>query len=236
MPNENLKVISIMTRKGGAGKTTLTRALVSAAIAQGKRCLVFDADPQQALARWATKLKIEDPLFTIETLSKVSELEAKAEATYENDTADLIFVDTIGAAGKWAEDLARESDALIVPMRLSDDDFEITTDTFNWYVDLRGRVDDPSALPSFKVVLSAVSPRQSKAEVEVEQKALKNFPVLDDYFLFRKQHIDAAAHGFVHDLAKQRRESINPLKRRHAKHFEEALEEASDILKAVVGS
>ncbi|MEP4845481.1 ParA family protein, partial [Roseibium sp.] len=53
MPNDDLKVIAIITRKGGAGKTTLTRALISAAMAQGKRCLVFDADPQQALARWA---------------------------------------------------------------------------------------------------------------------------------------------------------------------------------------
>ena len=63
MPNEDIKVILVITRKGGAGKTILTRALISAAMARGKRCLVFDADPQQALARWAIKLKIDDPLF-----------------------------------------------------------------------------------------------------------------------------------------------------------------------------
>ena len=58
MPNENMKVITVMTRKGGAGKTMLTRALTSAAMSQGKKCLVLDADPQQALFRWAKKLEI----------------------------------------------------------------------------------------------------------------------------------------------------------------------------------
>ncbi|WP_188678599.1 AAA family ATPase [Neptunicoccus cionae] len=235
MPNENMKVISVMTRKGGAGKTTLTRALVSAAMSRGKRCLVFDADPQQALVRWATKLQLNDPLFKIEPLTKASELEQKAEEAYQSNTADYVFVDTIGAAGAWADDLASESDAIVVPMMLSDDDLEITTDTFNWYVGLRERADDPEALPSFHVVLSAVPPKQSKAETEVERKALKNFPVLDDYFMARKQHKDAAADGFIHSIAQARRESKNPLMRVHAKHFEEALEEASSILDALTG-
>ncbi len=235
MPNEDMKVISIMTRKGGAGKTTLTRALISAAMSQGKRCLVFDADPQQALVRWATKLKIDDPLFKIEPLTKTSELEQKAEEAYEKNTADFVFVDTIGAAGAWADDLASESDAIVVPMMLSDDDLEITTDTFNWYVGLRERADDPEALPTFHVVLSAVPPKQSKAETEVEHKALQSFPVMDDYFMARKQHKDAAAHGFIHTLAKDRRDSKNPLMRVHAKHFDEALEEASSILDALAG-
>lgn len=37
MPNENLVVIAAMARKGGSGKTTLSRALISAAIAAGRR-------------------------------------------------------------------------------------------------------------------------------------------------------------------------------------------------------
>lgn len=236
MPNENMKVIAVMTRKGGAGKTTLTRALISAAMSRGKRCLVFDADPQQALARWARKLEISDPLFTIEPLTIANELEQKAEHAYENDTADYVFVDTIGAAGAWADDLAAESDAIVVPMMLSDDDLEITTDTYNWYVGLRERADDPDALPTFHVLLSAVPSKQSKAELAVEQAAIQNFPVMDDYFMARKQHKDASAHGFLHTLAQERRDSKFPLMRVHAKHFEEALEEASSILDSLTGA
>lgn len=233
MPNDNMKVIAVMTRKGGAGKTTLTRALISAAMSRGKRCLVFDADPQQALARWANKLQLNDTLFTIEPLTVAKELSEKTETAYENDTADYIFIDTIGAAGAWADDLASESDAIIVPMMLSDDDLEITTDTFNWYVGLRERADDPDALPSFHVVLSNVPAKQSKAELEVEQQAVQQFPVMEDYFMHRKQHKDASAQGFIHQIAKDRRESKMPLMRVHAKHFEEAVEEAASILDAL---
>jgi len=235
MPNEDLKVIAVITRKGGAGKTTLTRALVSAGMKQGKRCLVFDADPQQALARWANKLELDDPLFRIEPLTEMGELENKVEEAYESETADLIFVDTIGAAGKWADRLAQESDAIVVPMMLSDDDLEITTDTFNWYVGLRERVDDADALPKFHVLMSNVPAKPSKAETEVEHKALKLFPVMDDYFVHRIQHKDVAAEGFLHVIAQKRRSGINPLGKRHAKYFDEAVSEATSILKQLIG-
>lgn len=235
MANDNMKVISIMTRKGGAGKTTLTRALVSAAMARGKKCLVFDTDPQQALARWANKLEISDPLVEVTPIDIASDLSKRADAAYEAGDIDFIFVDTIGAAGAWADNLAEESDALVVPMMLSDDDLEITTDTYNWYVGLRERVDDPDALPSFHVVLSAVPSRPSKAETEVEHEAISKFPVLDDYFMQRKQHKDASREGFIHTLHQQRMTSRYALLRTHAKHYAEALEEADAILSAIVG-
>lgn len=234
MPNDEMKVISIITRKGGAGKTTLTRALISAAMAKGKRCLVFDADPQQALARWANKLTIEDPLFSIEPLMMVNELSEKIEAAYENDTADFVFIDTIGAAGAWADVLAVESDVLIVPMMLSDDDLEITTDTFNWYVGLRDRAEDADALPTFHVVLANVPAKQSKAETAIEERAVKQFPVMDDYFMHRKQHKDASAEGFIHQIAENRLSGPSHL-RVQARHFAEAVEEATSILKALTG-
>lgn len=225
-----------MTRKGGAGKTTLTRALISAAMSSGKRCLVLDADPQQALNRWATKLNINDPLFKIEQLNNTSDLAEKTDAAWEEGTTDFIFVDTLGAAGAWADDLAAASDALLIPMMLSDDDLEITKDTYNWYVGLRHRTDDPEVLPTFHVVLSSVPTKQSKSEIEVEQEALKIFPVIGDYFMTRKQHKDASRLGFLHTLAKKKRESKFPLQRVHAKHFEEALDEAASILEEIGGA
>lgn len=229
-----MKVITIMTRKGGAGKTTLTRALVSAAMSQGKKCIVYDSDPQQALARWARKLEIDDPLFTIEHLTVADELAAKTDEAWEEGSTDFIFVDTIGAAGSWADDLAAASDALVVPMMLSDDDMEITKDTFNWYVGLKDRTDDPKALPSFRVVLSGVPAKQSVAETEVEERAVKSFPVIPEYFMSRKQHKDASSYGFLHKIAEERRQSRYGLVRVHAKHFDEAVEEAASILNDIL--
>ena len=152
MPNDDMKVITVMTRKGGAGKTTLVQAILSAAIKDGKRCLVLDADPQQALYRWFYRLEIKDPLVTVKQLEFSSDLEALTEEAWQSGETDIVFVDTQGAAGAWADDLAAHSDFLVVPMKLAEKDLSITKDTFNWYVGLRDRADDPSALPSLRII------------------------------------------------------------------------------------
>lgn len=235
MPNENMKVITVMTRKGGAGKTMLTRALTSAAMSQGKKCLVLDADPQQALFRWAKKLEISDPKFSIEQLTTPEAFEARTEEAWEEGSIDYVFVDTLGAAGAWADDLAAFSDVLVVPMMLSNDDLEITQDTYGWYRDLRQRTEDPENLPTFHVVLSSVPARMNKTEKELEVQAVQSFPVIENYFMERKQHKDAASQGFLHYLAEDRRNNEVALLRTHAKLYDEALEEAQAILKDVLG-
>jgi len=58
MPNDNLVVIAAMARKGGSGKTTLSRALISAAVAAGRRVLLIDTDrPSRPEAAILAKLK-----------------------------------------------------------------------------------------------------------------------------------------------------------------------------------
>src|SRR5438105_2237557 len=47
-----MNVITLASRKGGAGKTTLTAHLAAAAHREGRKCLVIDADPQGSLALW----------------------------------------------------------------------------------------------------------------------------------------------------------------------------------------
>jgi chromosome partitioning protein len=47
-----MNVITLASRKGGAGKSTLTAHLAAAAYASGRRCLLIDADPQGSLTLW----------------------------------------------------------------------------------------------------------------------------------------------------------------------------------------
>lgn len=57
-----MKTISILSQKGGSGKTTSTLALAGAAHAQGKTVVVLDIDPQAAAkvlpscSGWVTQL------------------------------------------------------------------------------------------------------------------------------------------------------------------------------------
>ena len=114
-------------------------------------------------------------------------------------------------------------------------DLSITKDTFNWYVGLRDRADDPSALPNLRIIFADVPTKPTIAQKAIEEEALRLFPIMDNYFMHRNQHLDADAGGFLHDIANLRRESKYGLLRTHAKHFDEAVEEAHDILEEILG-
>jgi chromosome partitioning protein len=47
-----MNVITLASRKGGAGKSTLTAHLATCAHAGGYRSLVIDADPQGSVTLW----------------------------------------------------------------------------------------------------------------------------------------------------------------------------------------
>ena len=241
MPNEQLKVIAIMTRKGGAGKTALARALMSAIIADGKRCIAIDADPQQALFRWWESVTTENPDVAstapglrVLGIESPSDLEAIIDDTYENDTADFVIIDTMGAGGQWADELAVHSDHIVLPMMLSDTDMRIATDTYNWYQGLFERAEDPSVLPKLTVVLSRVDKNPSNAMRAMAREAYAKFPVIEELFMDRKQHADVDREGLFHQISKWRTEDPNPLMRTHARLYDEALDEAREILSLVL--
>lgn len=241
MPNEQLKVIAIMTRKGGAGKTALARALMSAIIADGKRCIAIDADPQQALFRWWESVTTENPDVAstapglqVLSIESPSDLEAIIDDAYENDTSDFVIIDTMGAGGQWADELAVHSDHIILPMMLSDTDMRIATDTYNWYQGLFQRAEDPSVLPKLTVVLSRVDKNPSNAMRAMAREANAKFPVIEELFMDRKQHADVDREGLFHQISKWRTEDPNPLMRTHARLYDEALDEAREILSLVL--
>ena len=52
-----MRSIAFLTRKGGAGKTTLTASLAVAAAAAGEKVIAFDLDSQGSLVRWSDRRK-----------------------------------------------------------------------------------------------------------------------------------------------------------------------------------
>ena len=124
-----MKVITALSRKGGSGKTMLMRSLASAAIANGKRTVIIDADPQKAMSRWRNRLDYKNDLLTVRELDEPSGLENMLDEA--DGKIDYVFIDTLGAGGMWADILVEQSDHLICPMMPTETDLEITKDTFN---------------------------------------------------------------------------------------------------------
>ncbi len=50
-----MNVITLASRKGGAGKSTLTAHLAAFSHLSGRRCVVIDADPQGSLSLWHSR-------------------------------------------------------------------------------------------------------------------------------------------------------------------------------------
>lgn len=115
-------IVSILSPKGGCGKSTSALTLASVfANNPDLSVAIVDADPRQSIARvWLNKRvedNLGDPPFAVisdpSDTTILDTLEAAAEAH------DLVFVDLEGVAGLMASYAASASDLCVVPMRPS---------------------------------------------------------------------------------------------------------------------
>lgn len=56
-----MRTISIISQKGGAGKTTLAIHIAAASTAAGLSTLIVDADPQATASQWSQWRGMTDP-------------------------------------------------------------------------------------------------------------------------------------------------------------------------------
>lgn len=239
MPNDNLVVIAAMARKGGSGKTTLSRALISAAVAANRRVLLIDTDSTGVLSAWHSRADaagLASPLLTSAVAQSVAEVDQMIKQAYEAASADFVFIDTAGVGAEWSDDIAVLADHIVTPVMLSTSDFDVGGQTVNWFRNLAGRVDDPSALPQHHVVLNMVDPKSTKADAALIEQAVGVFPLIETVMLRRNAYKEMDQKGMLHAIALQKQADPNPLMRPHVRHVVEALEEATDILNNVLAA
>lgn len=109
-------VTSLVSTKGGCGKTTLTAHLaVEAERAGAGPVAVIDADPQASLARWWNARESETPAFIQTTLAGLPQrLDGLRKAG-----VSLVLIDTPGADVSHTRSIIRLSDLALVPSRPS---------------------------------------------------------------------------------------------------------------------
>ncbi len=92
----------------GSGKTTLSRALISAAVAAGRRVLLIDTDSTGVLATWHRRTEaagLGSPLLRSATVESVGAVDRRIEQVYAAESADFIFIDTAGVGAEWSDAL-----------------------------------------------------------------------------------------------------------------------------------
>ncbi len=108
-----MKVLSIITQKGGAGKTTLATGLAVAAELDGKSAALFDLDPQATACFWSDTREAETPAVKDCSVARLPHyLAAAREAGCE-----LAIIDCPAVHRDIAHDAAALSDLVLIPTR-----------------------------------------------------------------------------------------------------------------------
>lgn len=133
-----MKTISLVSQKGGAGKSTLAANLAAYAVSQGVKTAIVDVDPQASLSAWHS-LRLNHYNDITLVISHAPLLSDQIKQLKQNNY-DLCIVDTSPHNSTAAATAIRESDLTIIPVRPSAFDLFAVQATFDLLGDRAGGV------------------------------------------------------------------------------------------------
>ncbi len=141
-----MQVIVLASRKGGAGKTTLTSHLaVEAERAGAGRVALADTDPQGGLAAWFNAREAQTPYFV-----DVGQGLSSAIKACRNGGVDVLIIDTPPSVTETISSVIAFANLVVVPVRPSPNDLRAVGGT----VELVARAKKPLVF-----VVNQVTPR-----------------------------------------------------------------------------
>lgn len=167
-----MSIITVATTKGGAGKTTLARLILSRASLSGLKAAAVDVDYNHTLTDWVTTVA-KHPVDVHHELdeTKIVPLVMELQETY-----DIVVVDTAGAASQSTIFAIGCADLILVPIAPSSADIVEGIKTVN-LINSAAKV-IRREIPT-RVVLTAVQPGTNIAEHVEKEVAKANLPVLN---------------------------------------------------------
>lgn len=120
-----MRVVSLVTQKGGSGKTTLALSCAVAAEEAGKRVLLVDLDPQGTAEAWYQDREAETPKLVRVEAPELAETLAAARA----HPFELVFIDTPGRDEPSIAAAVRVADLCLIPCRPTPADMKATPPT-----------------------------------------------------------------------------------------------------------
>jgi chromosome partitioning protein len=108
-----MRIVALLARKGGTGKTTLAVHLAVVAQQTGRRVLLVDTDPQRSAGDWWRARQLDTPELVECSARQVPEVLAAAR----DDRIDLVVVDTRPSVEADTAEIARLADLVLIPTR-----------------------------------------------------------------------------------------------------------------------
>lgn len=108
-----MKTLSVVSQKGGVGKTTLATALAVEATRSGRSAVIFDLDPQASASFWKDTRRDDTLAISAVPAARLSHvLAAAADAG-----CDLAIIDTPPFSKDIAYEAAQQADFVLIPTR-----------------------------------------------------------------------------------------------------------------------
>ncbi|GEP07755.1 AAA family ATPase [Methylobacterium oxalidis] len=123
-----MRTITLVTQKGGTGKTTLAASLAVAAAQSGETVIALDLDPQGSLATWGDSRSVETLAVDRLSSGRLSQLPAIL-AALKNKGFTVAVLDTPGAASTGVNLAMQAADLALIPARPSRLDLQATIPT-----------------------------------------------------------------------------------------------------------
>jgi chromosome partitioning protein len=130
-----MRVWTVLSQKGGSGKTTVVLHLAMAAIDRGQAVSVIDLDTQRSAEKWGAlrRLKVKKSAPAI-VPALLHDIDGMIEAARRAEN-DLVLIDTPPATNNTTLRAGGVADMIVVPTRTSTLDAEALRDTLQALMD-----------------------------------------------------------------------------------------------------
>lgn len=179
-----MRIFSLISQKGGAGKSILARQLAVVA-GESEPTILIDRDPQRTTTRWWTRRRELTPAPERPDLLELDGTTLPTAVNALRRKAGTAFIDTRPAVGEPEAEAARVADLVIVPVRPSPDDLEAVGDTLK----ILRRLDKRAVL--------IVNAAKNEARARDARAALSRYPVpvCPIHIADRTVYLDASLEG-----------------------------------------
>lgn len=145
-----MKVILLITRKGGSGKTTLSKHFAVEFLKYMKNVAIVDLDPQGSLAKWSErrfeKGYTEPKLVNID----IDELKTGLKQL-EDFGAEAVIIDCPGIFVKYLKKAIEVSDFAVIPTKPTNDDLEFANENVDLIESVQAINDKGCCKPFFVI-------------------------------------------------------------------------------------
>ena len=128
-------IISLVTMKGGSGKSTTAMCLAGQWMINRKKVALLDSDPAATVLRWQ---QMGTDLADIQTRSVISTDLASVAYNLLENKVERVIIDTPGFRSPVLEAAITVADILIVPVKPSPVDFQVAADTIELIEEIQG--------------------------------------------------------------------------------------------------